>query len=198
MWKPIEIPYKELPGLSKKLLGDHFKLYKGYIERINEIQGRLKNLPKKVDRFELQRLISEEGFLRNAIYLHEFYFEQLTKGGKGDPSRIFGKETDELLDLMSAVGMGSTGWVILATDLWKGDNFIFTMKSHDQGFVAGGIPLLVLDCYEHAYMREYGLNKSDYIGAFFGNVDWDLVGQRQNEASEMYEVMPGPGQAAPK
>ena len=198
MWKAIEIPYKELPGLSKKLLADHFKLYKGYIERLNGIQEKLKGLPKKVDRYELQRLVSEEGFLRNAIYLHEFYFEGLTKGGKGDPSRIFGKETDELLDLMSAVAMGSTGWVVLAMDLWKGDNFIFTMKSHDQGFVAGAIPLLVLDCYEHAYMREYGLNKSDYIGAFFGNVDWDLVGQRETEAMEMWEIMPGPGQVAPK
>lgn len=198
MWKPIDLAYKELPGFSKKLLADHFKLYEGYIERINVIDELLQGLPKKVDRFELQRLVSEEGFLRNAVYLHELYFEQLTKGGRGNPDHLFEKDTEELLDHMSAVAMGSTGWVILALDLWRGDEFVFTMKEHGQGYVAGSWPILVLDCYEHAYMREYGLKKTDYIGSFFGNVDWTVVGQRAREALEMSEITPSPGEIPAK
>jgi len=195
VWKPIDLEYKELPGLSKKLLSDHFKLYLGYLDRFNAIEKKIADLPKKVDRFEYQRLMSEEGFLRNAIYLHELYFEQLTKGGMGNPEHLFEKDTDELLDRMSVLALGSTGWVVLAMDLWRGQEFLFTMKEHGQGYVAGSWPLLVLDCYEHAYMREYGLDKSGYIGAFFGNVNWNVVGQRGREAMEMVEISPAPGEA---
>lgn len=198
MWKPIEIAYKELPGFSKKLLADHFKLYTGYIDRLNAIDKKIQDLPKKVDRFEYARLLSEEGFLRNAIYLHELYFEQLTPGGRGEPGRLFGKETDEILDHMSVLGLGTTGWVVLATDLWRGDDFLFTMKEHGQGYVVGSWPLLVLDCYEHAYMEKFRLDKSGYIGAFFGNVNWDVVGQRSNEALQMAEITPAPGEVPAK
>jgi len=198
MWKPIKLAYKELPGFSKKLLADHFKLYEGYLDRFNAIEAKLKDLPKKVDRYELQRLVSEDGFLRNAIYLHELYFEQLVKGGRGSAEHLFEKKTDELLDYMSAVALGSTGWVILAMDLWRGQEFVFTMKEHGQGYVAGSWPLLVLDCYEHAWMPQYGLAKSDYIGSFFGNVDWSIIGQRVREAQEMFEVTPAPGEIPAK
>jgi len=197
-WKPIKLAYKELPGFSKELIADHFKLYEVYVERFNAIEERLKKPSKKVDRFELQRLVSEDGFLRNAIYLHELYFEQLTKGGRGNAEHLFEKNTDELLDHMSAVALASTGWVVLAMDLWRGQEFVFTMKEHGQGYVAGSWPILVLDCYEHAYMREYGLLRYDYIGSFFGNVDWDVVGQRVKEAQEMSEITPAPGEIPAK
>ena len=113
----------------------------------------------------------------------------------GNPEHLFEKDTDELLDRMSVLALGSTGWVVLAMDLWRGQEFLFTMKEHGQGYVAGSWPLLVLDCYEHAYMREYGLDKSGYIGAFFGNVNWNVVGQRGREAMEMVEISPAPGEA---
>jgi Fe-Mn family superoxide dismutase len=173
----MQLPYYELPGLSKKLIADHFKLYEGYIKRLNKIHRTLEDLPKKVDRFEYQRLLSEEGFLRNAVVLHELYFQQLTPGGHGDPRRIFGQQdvTDQLLDRLALAALGSTGWAVVGRDGWRGNDFIFTMKEHGQGFVAGAWPLLVLDAYEHAYMPEYGLEKGDYIAAFFSNVDWLTV-----------------------
>ncbi len=191
--KPVNFDYKELPGFSKRLLSDHFKLYRGYVDRFNEISVLLEKLPKKVDRFELQRLVLEDGFLRNAIALHELYFEQLTPGGKGSPEDIFGKETDGLLDMVSSVGMGSAGWSILAIDLWHGKEFVLSMKEHGQGYVTGAWPILVLDCYDHAFMRQYGLDKSGYIGAFFGNVNWDVVRARNDEANSMIEYVSSPG-----
>lgn len=189
MWQPIELPYKELPGLSKRLIKDHFKLYEGYLTRWDKVYHGLQDLPKKVDRFELQRLIAEEGFLRNAVRLHELYFEQLTPGGNGSPEKVFGKATDPLMDRLSLTALGSTGWAVLAMDLWRGEDFIFTMKEHSQGFVSGAWPLVVLDAYEHAYMPQYGLDKSGYIGAFFGNLDWDVVERRADEANLMFDAL---------
>jgi Fe-Mn family superoxide dismutase len=178
---PIVLPYKDLKGLSKKLIADHYKLYLGYLERWDKIFPEIERFPGNGDKFEYQRLKAEEGFLRNAVILHELYFEQFTSGGRGDPQDLFGASTDEALDRLALLGSGSTGWAILALNLHDGHIFTFTMKEHSQGFVANSWPLLVLDTYEHSYMTDYGVKKDDYIAAFFKNVDWEVIARRMTE-----------------
>lgn len=180
--EPIKLPYKELRGLSKKLISDHYELYLGYLKRWDKIFPEIEKFSEKGDKFEYQRLKAEEGFLRNAITLHELYFDEMIPGGKGDPRDIFGSFTDEALDRLALLGSGSTGWAILAVNLRDGHIFSFTMKEHSQGYVANAWPLLVLDCYEHAYMPEFGLAKDDYIAAFFKNVNWEVVADRLTQA----------------
>jgi len=46
------------------------------------------------------------------------------------------------------------------------------------GHLAGSAPLLVLDIFEHAYVLDYGLKKTNYIEAFMKAVDWELVSSR--------------------
>jgi Fe-Mn family superoxide dismutase len=43
---------------------------------------------------------------------------------------------------------------------------------------ATGMPLLVLDMYEHAYAIDYGAAAARYIDAFMNNVDWQEVDRR--------------------
>jgi Fe-Mn family superoxide dismutase len=35
-----------------------------------------------------------------------------------------------------------------------------------------------MDVFEHAYIPDYGLKRSDYIQAFFDNIDWQAVAGR--------------------
>ena len=43
---------------------------------------------------------------------------------------------------------------------------------------ATGLPLLVMDMYEHAYQMDYGAAAAKYIDAFFTNIHWDEVNKR--------------------
>lgn len=185
MWKPIKLPYKELPGFSAKLIADHHKLYTGYLDRLAKIRPAVRDFNPRGDKFELQRLALEEGFLRNAARLHELYFGNLTPGGAGSPADALGDDYEGMLDAVALMGAGSTGWVILAHDLVHGGPVVFTMRDHFQGYVAETWPLLVLDVYEHAYLTDYRLRKDEYITAFFENVDWNEVGTRAERASAM-------------
>ena len=50
--------------------------------------------------------------------------------------------------------------------------------------LAGGLPLLVMDMYEHAYAIDYGAAAPKYIDAFFQNVNWDAVNGRLEAAEK--------------
>ena len=179
MWHPLELPYRSLPGFSERLISDHYQLYLQYLGRWDDLHHLF--IPEAVeaeDRFALRRLVSEEGMLRNAVRLHELYFENLVPGGAGDPRQIFEESLDEWEREFRMLALASTGWVVYAVDDASGRDFTFTMQDHAQGFVACASPLLVLDVYEHAFTRDFGIDKEDYYDAFMNNVDWNRVAER--------------------
>jgi Fe-Mn family superoxide dismutase len=50
---------------------------------------------------------------------------------------------------------------------------------HEHGIPAGFTPLLVMDVWEHAFMRDYrATNRRRYVEAFFRNIDWRTVERR--------------------
>jgi Fe-Mn family superoxide dismutase len=57
--------------------------------------------------------------------------------------------------------------------------------------VAGFMPVLVMDVWEHAYLLDYAPSKrSDYIDAFFANIDWRSV-DRRVQADLLYQTQSG-------
>ena len=56
--------------------------------------------------------------------------------------------------------------------------------------MAGGIPILALDMYEHAYHIDFGANAKAYIDAFMRNVDWKAVQGRYEDASKVEPPRP--------
>jgi len=72
---------------------------------------------------------------------------------------------------------GGSGWVLLMytprdaklVNQWAADHTCC---------LAGGVPLLALDMYEHAYHIDYGAQAAAYVDAFMQNIHWDHVVQR--------------------
>ncbi len=40
-----------------------------------------------------------------------------------------------------------------------------------------GLPLIVLDMYEHAFHMDYGAAAAKYVDAWFSNLDWERLDQ---------------------
>jgi Fe-Mn family superoxide dismutase len=47
---------------------------------------------------------------------------------------------------------------------------------------AAGVPVLVLDMYEHSFHMDYGTQAARYIDAWFKNLDWEAVDRRYAHA----------------
>lgn len=174
-------------GFSESLLRDHFTLYEGYVKQTNALIEKMKGLEAGTPEYaELHRRF---GWEWNGMRLHELYFGNMAKGGgKHDPesplcARLKAKwGTCEawLADFKALGSMRGIGWAILAKDNGSGDLFNVWVNEHDVGHLVGATPILVMDVFEHSYIRDYGIKRADYITAFLKAVDWTVVEGRYN------------------
>jgi len=177
-----------MDGFSETLLRNHFALYQGYVIHTNKLMDALKQLLKegKTGTSEYAELKRRFGWEFNGMRLHEYYFENL--GGKGSLQRrgklfqklgeSFGSYEAWEKDFRATGSMRGIGWAVLYQDIPSGKCFNLWINEHDVGHPSGGMPILIMDVFEHAFMIDYGLKKADYIEAFFRNINWTEVEKR--------------------
>jgi Fe-Mn family superoxide dismutase len=177
-----------MEGFSETLLKNHFTLYQGYVTNSNKVSDILGTMlaEGKTATPEYAELKRRYGWEWNGMRLHELYFGNL--GGKGalDPGSKLGKAVAAEFgsvekweaDFRAAGAMRGIGWVVLFQDKEGGRLFNQWINEHDMGHLAGAVPILIMDVFEHAFMIDYGLKRADYIAAFFKNVDWKAAEAR--------------------
>ena len=177
-----------MDGFSETLLKNHFTLYQGYVTNTNKLMDTLSQFQKegKTGTPEYAELKRRLGWEFNGMRLHEYYFENL--GGKGGISKS-GKLYQKLVesfgsyeawekDFKATGSMRGIGWAILYQDVLSGNFINFWINEHDVGHPSGGMPILIMDVFEHAFMIDYGLKRADYIEAFFKNINWAELEKR--------------------
>ena len=177
-----------MEGFSDTLLNNHFTLYKGYVTNTNKALDTMSALLKdgKTATPEFAELKRRFGWEFNGMRLHEYYFENL--GGKAAlnaDSKLgkyiaanFGSYDTWLQDFKGTATMRGIGWTILYHDSLGGKLFNQWINEHDAGHPAGCQPLLILDVFEHAFLTDYGLKRTDYIEAFLKNINWPVAESR--------------------
>ncbi len=184
----------DLTGISNETLAMHFKLYEGYVTNTNVLNQRIADLigtgtldPTQSAAFsELKRRF---GFEYNGMVLHEYYFENMQKHGTGDPStgdQFVNAATDSFgdydvwkADFMNTGKMRGVGWAAVYQDPSNGAISNHWINLHETGNVAGYKPILIMDVWEHAFIKDYApVDRPKYIEAFFANINWDVVNAR--------------------
>src|SRR5437016_5929094 len=80
-----ELHPKKLDGISNDQIAQHWRLYEGYVNSVNTLNGKLFDLAVKKDfGVEFAELKRRLGFEFNGMILHEKYFEIL-KAGQSRP-----------------------------------------------------------------------------------------------------------------
>jgi Fe-Mn family superoxide dismutase len=171
-----------IEGFSETLLKNHFTLYQGYVTNTNKVLDTLRQMLKegKTGIPEFAELKRRLGWEFNGMRLHEYYFENL--GGKekiNEEGKLYRKITEEFgsyemweKDFKAIGTMRGIGWAILYQDIINGSLINFWINEHDVSHPSGCNPILIMDVFEHAYMIDFGLKKSEYIEAFFRNINW--------------------------
>ncbi|HZH14185.1 MAG TPA: Fe-Mn family superoxide dismutase [Archangium sp.] len=196
---PLPFQPAKLKGLSEKLLRSHHENnYGGAVKNLNKVEEELARVTKDTPAFVVGGLKERELTFTNSMILHEAYFGNLGGDGKaGGPIQKllasahgdFGRWEEHFRATGASLGGGS-GWVILAYNFQTGQPHTYWSGHHTQ-FLASGLPLLVMDMYEHAYQMDYGAAAAKYIDAFFQNIRWDEVNARLERAQKAAAALRG-------
>ncbi len=183
------LKYEDLKGfLSKEQLTPHHQAhYGGALKSLLQIGTELESAdPAKASAnyAPIRELKKEEVHAMNSVILHELYFDGMVASG-GDPKEAaqdvlkkrFGS-VDKWVDDFKAAAVSARGWAILAVHPVSGKLYNFVSDVHDVGIPVYGIPLVVIDCYEHAFYVDYRNKKGDYVSAYPKFIDWVEVDRR--------------------
>ena len=172
----------------------HRDLFEQYKEKLEEIE-------QDADEGDTEREDSfTRSFLHNAIYLHNMWFEQLQadrEAGETDSPMLedilerresdintFKEWMNKFAKEAQPHGWASWGW----SNPLK--TFVgFPIKGHDEFVPLGETtkliqparPILVIDCWEHSYMLDFGNDFEQYLEQFWRELDYNRVETRHQE-----------------
>jgi Fe-Mn family superoxide dismutase len=153
------------------------------VKRLNLLDEQLAGLDyAKAPGFVINGLKREQLIAMNSMILHELFFDGL--GHQSEPgaelreamARDFGsleRWRSEFIGMGKALGGGS-GWVLLS---WspRDRKLVNQWASDHCHTLAGGIPILALDMYEHSYHMDFGAKAGSYVDIFMNCIRWRNV-----------------------
>ena len=179
--KPLGCDPAHIKGMSERLIVSHYENnYGGAVKRLNLIDEKLAELDyTNAAGFLINGLKREQLIAMNSMILHELFFDGL--GEQSEPgadfkqnlARDFGsyeRWRAEFVAMGKALGGGS-GWVLLT---WspRDRKLVNQWASDHCHTLAGGVPILALDMYEHSYHIDYGAKAATYVDTFMDAIRW--------------------------
>ena len=167
----------------------HDTHYAGYVNKRNEIEKELSNVDlskANVNYSQVRSLKLEETWNANGQILHEVYWATMGGDGSIDESLPIIKKLKEdfgsienFKSEFTAVGTSGRGWAVLVYDLLSDGKLRCVMYDfHNQGGIAGSIPIIAVDIFEHAYYHKYGPDRASYLNSLIANIDWKKANEK--------------------
>lgn len=186
--KPKIYDLKSIQGISERQLNAHYKLYVGYVNKLNEIWNT-PYIPKEYassnPTFSKMRSLKRgETYALDGVKLHQLYFKNMTGGNNTPKGAILNaiinqfSSYENFISYFTNVGLSMRGWTILTIDSIDNKLHIVGSDSHDNGAVWLSWPILVMDVYEHAYFMDFGTDRKKYISTFIKNINWKVLNNR--------------------
>jgi Fe-Mn family superoxide dismutase len=183
------------PHISGELMELHHGAHhKGYVAKANETLEKLEEARHENDLNGLPGLEKALAFNLSGHVLHSIFWKNLTPGGGGEPAgelgrlltRDFGGFAPFKAQLTEAAStiMGS-GWAALAWEPLAGRLAVCQVYDHQSNVCQGGVPLMVVDAWEHAYYLQYRNQKTAFFQAVWQLWNWDDVNARLEAARRL-------------
>jgi Fe-Mn family superoxide dismutase len=176
------------PHISGQIMElHHDKHHRAYVEGANAAVEKLALMRQSGDLGQLATAERELAFHASGHVLHSMFWQNLSPQGGGEPDgalwtgilRDFGSFDSlkaQLIKTASTI-MGS-GWGALVWDPLARRLATAQIHDHQSEVTQGGIPILVLDAWEHAYYLQYKTEKAKYFEAIWNLWNWRDIATR--------------------
>ncbi|HRH31106.1 MAG TPA: Fe-Mn family superoxide dismutase [Candidatus Paceibacterota bacterium] len=185
---PRTFSIPELKGISHKTIGEHIKLYEGYVTNANTVLAKVEEMAKdaEANTYAINEVMRRFSFEWNGMKNHEKYFALLEGGAtplaSGSPLEEAIKNTwgafDAFLAKFKALALTrGIGWAMLSRDR-EGKLFMHWVDEQHLGQLQDTTPVVALDMWEHSFVADYQPSgKKQYVEDFFANINWRVAEQ---------------------
>ncbi|NLM13978.1 MAG: superoxide dismutase [Epulopiscium sp.] len=187
---PLPYPYDALqPVISAATMRIHHdQHHKAYVDGLNHAELKLVELRKKDD-FELIKYWENElAYNGSGHILHSIFWTIMAPvgtGGRPGPQTLnqingyFGSFDAFQRQFTNAANkVEASGWTVLTWQpTWRRLE-ILQIEKHQDLTQWSGIPILVVDVWEHAYYLDYQNRRPEYVNAWWKLVNWNEVERR--------------------
>ncbi len=188
------------PHISGQIMELHHDKHHGtYVKKANETLEKIDEARAKSDFTRIAGLEKALAFNLSGHILHSLFWRNLTPKGGGRPRgaladaivRDFGTFDGFQKQLSEVAGsiMGS-GWGALIFEPMAGRLLTCQIYDHQSNLAQAGLPLLVIDAWEHAYYLQYKTEKAKFFEAVWNLWNWDDVSERYEAARAFNLLIP--------
>tara|TARA_Y100001973_G_C5195080_1_gene333644 strand:+ start:2059 stop:2754 length:696 start_codon:yes stop_codon:yes gene_type:complete len=189
--------------LSEKTKKTHQELMAKYIDSLNTVSAKLDTVSRDdadLNSSEFRSLKIDEVYNLNAAFLHAWYFENIA-----DPNSIitmdslafmrlerdFGSFDEWQKDFVATALSARNGWACTVYNIFLQRYINVVVDLHSNNVPFASYPVIVIDCWEHSYFRDYMSDRKSYVYAMMKELDWDRIEKRIKIAEKIGKVTAG-------
>jgi Fe-Mn family superoxide dismutase len=180
------------PHISAEIMRlHHDRHHRAYVNGANETVEQMESAREAGNYVTVAALEVKLAFHVSGHVLHSIFWQNLSPQGGGQPEgeleRDINRDFGSLANLKNqlngtAASIMGSGWAALVFDAISRRLEVARIHDHQSQTFQGGIPLLVIDAWEHAYYLQYKTEKKAFFEALWNLWSWPDVAQRYSLA----------------
>jgi len=187
--------------LSDKNKRSHQELFEGYAKKLNDVSNKIDGCDKgsaNLNNSEFRSLKVDEVYNHNAVFLHGLFFENISDLNSTIAvdnlsymklSRDFGTFDKWQEDLVACCLSARNGWAVTYYDMFLNRYVNTVIDLHSDNVMIGMFPVIVIDCWEHSYYRDYLKDRKSYVFGMMKELNWSVIDNRVKKAENIAKVL---------
>ena len=195
--KKYDLPTELLSSKNKEA---HQKLLAKYVESLNEISTKLDTADRDASHSncsEFRSLKVDEVYNMNAAYLHALFFDNISDLRSVITmdslafmrlERDFGGFDAWQKDFVACCMSARNGWAMTVYSSMLKRYINVVVDLHHQNIPVAAYPIVVMDCWEHSYYRDYLSDRKTYVYGMMKELDWKEIEERFKKAEKIAKI----------
>ena len=195
--KKYTLPTELLSDKNKK---EHQELLAKYVKSLNEISTKLDTVDRgesNLNASEFRSLKIDEVYNLNASYLHALFFDNISDTRSVITmdslsfmrlERDFGSFDAWQKDFVACCLSARNGWAVTVYNTMLKRYMNIVIDLHHHNIPMGSYPIIVMDCWEHSYYRDYLSDRKTYVYGMMKELDWKEIDERFKKAEKIAKI----------
>ena len=195
--KKYNLPTELLSDKNKK---EHQELLAKYVKALNEVSTKLDTVSREDSNLnfsEYRSLKIDEVYNLNAAYLHALFFENISDQRSIITmdslafmrlERDFGSFDAWQKDFVACCLSARNGWGVTVYNTMLKRYINIVVDLHHHNIPMGSHPIIVMDCWEHSYYRDYLSDRKTYVYGMMKELNWKEIDERFQKAEKIAKI----------